>query len=85
MVEFSLPANSRVGKGTTHKAEGAGNVRNFKVYRYDPDSGDNPRVDGVRCRGWASSRVALALGCGGPDRRRARHCNAGEFIRVYGT
>ena len=45
MVEFTLPANSRVGKGKTHKADGGGNVRNFKVYRYDPDGGDNPRVD----------------------------------------
>jgi succinate dehydrogenase / fumarate reductase iron-sulfur subunit len=25
--------------------EGAGNVRSFAVYRYDPDSGENPRVD----------------------------------------
>ena len=46
MVEFSLPANSKVKDGKTHKApEGAKNVRRFKVYRYDPDSGENPRTD----------------------------------------
>lgn len=46
MVEFNLPANSRVTAGKVHKAEaGAKNVRTFKVYRFDPDSGDNPRVD----------------------------------------
>jgi succinate dehydrogenase / fumarate reductase iron-sulfur subunit len=45
MAEFSLPANSRVGEGKTFKAEGASNVKKFKIYRYDPDSGDNPRVD----------------------------------------
>jgi len=46
MVEFSLPANSRVKPGRTHKApNGAGNVRRYQVYRYDPDSGENPRVD----------------------------------------
>ncbi len=46
MVEFNLPANSKVKGGTTHKAEGAGgNTRNFQVYRYDPDSGENPRLD----------------------------------------
>jgi len=46
MVEFTLPANSRVKPGKTHKApDGAGNVRRYHVYRYDPDSGDNPRVD----------------------------------------
>jgi succinate dehydrogenase / fumarate reductase iron-sulfur subunit len=46
MVEFNLPANSKIKGGATHKATGAGgNTRNFQVYRYDPDSGENPRVD----------------------------------------
>ena len=46
MVEFNLPANSKVRPGKTFAAEaGATRVRNFKVYRYDPDSGDNPRLD----------------------------------------
>ena len=47
MAEFALPKNSKInGKGTTHPApDGATNVRNFKVYRYDPDSGENPRYD----------------------------------------
>ena len=47
MVEFNLPANSKIGKnGKTHKAAaGTANVRSFQVYRYDPDSGENPRLD----------------------------------------
>ncbi len=46
MVEFTLPANSKVTRGKTHGApDGAQNVRVFKIYRYDPDSGDNPRMD----------------------------------------
>ena len=46
MVEFSLPANSKIKGGTTHKAaNGAGNVRRFKVYRWSPDDGENPSVD----------------------------------------
>ncbi|MGH8166772.1 MAG: 2Fe-2S iron-sulfur cluster-binding protein, partial [Woeseiaceae bacterium] len=49
MAEFRLPANSRVKKGRHFPAakgdEGAGKVRRFAVYRYDPDSGDNPRLD----------------------------------------
>ncbi len=47
MVEFRLPKNSRVnGQGKTYKAAAdAKNVRSFKVYRYDPDSGENPRTD----------------------------------------
>lgn len=46
MAEFLLPKNSRIKKGRHHKApDGAGDTRRFKVYRYDPDSGDNPRTD----------------------------------------
>ncbi len=46
MAEFTLPANSKVRKGETHKApEGATRVRNFKVYRWNQDSGETPRVD----------------------------------------
>jgi succinate dehydrogenase / fumarate reductase iron-sulfur subunit len=47
MADLRLPKNSRVKKdGKVHKApEGAKNVRTFKVYRYDPDGGENPRID----------------------------------------
>ena len=46
MVEFTLPANSKITKGKTHKApDGATNIRRFKVYRFDPDSGETPRLD----------------------------------------
>jgi len=46
MAEFLLPKNSKIKKGKHHKApDGAGKTRRFKIYRYDPDSGDNPRTD----------------------------------------
>ncbi len=46
MVEFALPKNSRIVGGKKHPApSGAKNVKTFKVYRFDPDSGENPRVD----------------------------------------
>jgi succinate dehydrogenase / fumarate reductase, iron-sulfur subunit len=48
MAEFRLPANSRYKDvpGHTHKAPaGARNVRTFRIYRWDPDSGQKPRVD----------------------------------------
>lgn len=45
MVEFSLPRNSKVTKGKTFKAEGAKKVKNFAIYRYDPDKQENPRLD----------------------------------------
>ena len=46
MAEFNLPANSVVKEGKTWPApEGAKRPKKFIVYRYDPESGDNPRVD----------------------------------------
>ncbi len=46
MAEFTLPANSIVQKGKHHPApQGARNTRRVEVYRYDPDSGANPRTD----------------------------------------
>jgi len=46
MAEFRLPPNSRITRGKVFQAPaGARNVRRFVVYRYDPDSGENPRVD----------------------------------------
>lgn len=46
MAKFSLPANSKMSDGNTFPAPaGANKVTTFKVYRYDPDTGANPRVD----------------------------------------
>jgi succinate dehydrogenase / fumarate reductase iron-sulfur subunit len=46
MAEFRLPANSVVRQGKTWPApEGAKRPKTFLVYRYDPETGDNPRVD----------------------------------------
>ncbi|MBT8069921.1 MAG: succinate dehydrogenase iron-sulfur subunit, partial [Gammaproteobacteria bacterium] len=46
MLELRLNPESRPVKGQKHPApEGAGNVRTFHVYRWDPDKGENPRID----------------------------------------
>ena len=46
MAEFRLPKNSRISKGKSFPApEGATRTRTFRVYRWDPDDGDTPRVD----------------------------------------
>jgi succinate dehydrogenase / fumarate reductase iron-sulfur subunit len=47
MAEFFLPANSKVRKnGRIFKAPaGTKNVRVFKIYRFDPDLDENPRLD----------------------------------------
>jgi succinate dehydrogenase / fumarate reductase iron-sulfur subunit len=46
MVEFTLPARSRVQQGVTHPAPaGAVRLKTFRIYRYDPDLDANPRLD----------------------------------------
>ena len=48
MAQLTLPKNSTIDKkaGKHFKAPaGAKKVRAFKIYRYDPDTGANPRVD----------------------------------------
>lgn len=51
MVQLTLPKNSKIRKGKVWPAPKAANgkkpkrSKEFKVYRYDPDAGDNPRVD----------------------------------------
>jgi len=46
MAKFTLPKNSKVREGKPHKApSGAAKPKTFKVYRYDPETGDNPRLD----------------------------------------
>ncbi|SDG73935.1 succinate dehydrogenase iron-sulfur subunit [Roseospirillum parvum] len=46
MVQFTLPAHSRIAKGRDWPAPaGAKRPKTFSIYRFDPDSGDNPRMD----------------------------------------
>ena len=46
MVEFTLPRNSKITKGRSHwAAPGTVNKREFRIYRWNPDDGQNPRTD----------------------------------------
>ena len=46
MAEFALPKNSRIQKGEAHPSpQPGGTMRSFRIYRYDPHSGENPRFD----------------------------------------
>ena len=45
MAEFRLPANSKVTKGRAYPSAGAQRPKRFEIYRWDPDSGENPRTD----------------------------------------
>ena len=49
MAEFKLPQNSVVKEGKTHDAaNGASNVKTFKIYRWSPDDDENPRLDSYK-------------------------------------
>ncbi|MCH8478488.1 MAG: succinate dehydrogenase iron-sulfur subunit, partial [Wenzhouxiangella sp.] len=46
MAQFRLPKNSRIGKGRHFPAaKGSRRTKTFRIYRFDPDSGENPRID----------------------------------------
>jgi succinate dehydrogenase iron-sulfur subunit len=46
MASITLPKNSRVATGKTWPSpEGASRTKRFRIYRWDPDCGGNPRFD----------------------------------------
>ncbi len=46
MVQFSLPKNSRYVEGKVwERPAGAQNVRELRIYRWNPDEPKNPRID----------------------------------------
>src|SRR6185436_8551046 len=46
MVELALPKNSKIREGKTWpKPEGAKRLREYRIYRWSPDDGENPSVD----------------------------------------
>ena len=46
MVQISLPKNSEVKKGKYFKdTTGSKNLRKVNIYRWDPSTGENPRID----------------------------------------
>lgn len=48
MAEFTLPKNSKVKPGKkTDASNGGARKKTFGIYRYDPDTKENPRMDEV--------------------------------------
>jgi len=45
MVELALPKNSKVQRGKTWPAPAARPLKEFRVYRWNPETGENPRLD----------------------------------------
>lgn len=48
MAKFRLSGKSQIKPGKDHGGPEGANVRTFEIYRYDPDSGGNPRIDTYR-------------------------------------
>src|SRR4051794_5567321 len=46
MVQFTLPKNSKVTEGKTWPPPARGrNLREYRIYRWNPEDGNNPRLD----------------------------------------
>jgi succinate dehydrogenase / fumarate reductase, iron-sulfur subunit len=45
MVEFTLPKNSRVVEGKTWPEPRGHDTREFRIYRWNPEDAQNPRID----------------------------------------
>ncbi len=46
MVQLTLPKNSQIKPGKVWpKPAGATNLKEYRIYRWDPDTGENPRLD----------------------------------------
>ena len=45
MVELTLPKNSRVNEGKAWPKPSGAHVTEFRIYRWSPDDGKNPRID----------------------------------------
>ena len=46
MAQFTLPRNSKPEEGRTHRvADGARQSMSFRIYRFDPEHSERPRID----------------------------------------
>tara|TARA_Y100000741_G_scaffold221118_1_gene168526 strand:- start:1964 stop:2740 length:777 start_codon:yes stop_codon:yes gene_type:complete len=45
MTKISLPENSKFVKGDYYKSENNNNVKKIKIYRWNPDTKSNPKID----------------------------------------
>jgi hypothetical protein len=45
MAEFTLPKNSKIQQGKAWPKPEGKKLKDFKIYRWNPDDGQNPRID----------------------------------------
>jgi succinate dehydrogenase / fumarate reductase, iron-sulfur subunit len=66
---FNVSSESRIERGKIwHAPADATRVKKFEIYRYDPDSGQNPRIDTYEvdldtCGSEDSNVVAIRFAC----------------------
>src|SRR3712207_1943818 len=45
MVQLTLPKNSRISEGKSWPKPAGGKLKEFRVYRWNPDDGASPHID----------------------------------------
>ena len=60
MAEFALPKNSVVQQGKNWPMPAGTNIKSFKIYRWNPEDGQNPQLDTYHvnmdeCGRWCST------------------------------
>ena len=69
MVQLTLPRNSKVTPGKTwNKPQRGGEWKEFRIYRWNPDDGLNPRLDTY----WIERKTLRADGARCPDQDQER-------------
>ena len=69
MVQLTLPRNSKVTQGKTwNKPQSRKGWKEFRVYRWNPDDGQNPRIDTY----WVDMQGLRADGSGRPHQDQER-------------
>src|SRR5215469_18851880 len=60
MAQFLLPRNSRINpRGRVHRSATGDSVRTFRIYRFDPDSPEGPRIDTFELEAKACGQMVL--------------------------
>jgi len=60
MAQFRLPKNSRINPhGRVHRARAAASVRTLRIYRFDPEATEPPRIDTFELDAGASGPMVL--------------------------
>ena len=64
MVELTLPQNSKIKTGKTWEAPAGsdGPIKTFRIYRYDPASGENYKLMSILASGIVETLLIIFMG-----------------------